>query len=818
MKSLLFLIFNLLLVPQYIYSLNDSIPGGKSVRIQEQYFRFKPGPQPVKHEITNLLLQTISEGNQQLRVFTQYSIKSKYCLKPVDVQGSLGVVMKISELSLDGDIYYRELPMREILIPDKLDLTIHIKDDTGKVLEDLRLHAWDWRFDDKEEKVILSDIAYSDQTTFLFEVVHLEFYYSEASLHRKKKWMEAIASYYEWDKHISSTMDLLDGLTFTNPQTVMLNEFTLCEAEVIYGQLLYAPFYQHLNLSKRDPRNIKGRTENLADQLQALREGFNRNISYVDSLLYEWALIEYEKGNTSKSKQLWERTLAYNPMHVPAHIALAEMELEEGLQEKAMNRLKSYMGRIKPASVWTDMALDFSSKMFEEQITSAKDLMEDGRYLDALKQLDVLEDFCMEIQLWVCPESLFETIQLAHTGMYNSYLSVARRAYQSANYAFAETYATSAGNYQMDFSVYIPDDSEVIELLTLVYKDYIQNAEDARLRNDFGMAENYLDRAMELCGMYPHIECYENLAGLSAEIKNQRAVATRLTMQYTLQVPKAKRDQLDEVSAKEMIVDQLAQGHLNAWAGRTADARNNLNLIMEYASYFDVRNDTLINMRIISLGDKIKDKECELDERDVLALLASAKRMMQHRFLMVALQEYQTAMEIHKNAEECEWRYEQEINDLSFIVDAAEYQNLINDAQSIFFKSGEHNHELFIEKYLKAESFYINKSLKEYQITHNDLINFVGNSTDISLIRATIVFFVDANNHSDAVYLLSVLKSRGEDERDMRALQEYAGEKAALYYHQKHPHIQPREYVRQITRHDNWFKYYVGSFIRNWPR
>jgi hypothetical protein len=782
----------------------------------EQEFRFRPGIQQPRYEITNFLLQTLADGNQKLRVFTSYSLSGEILFEPVNSNGRKGVKVTVGDMVMSGDITYREFSVSEVLKPGMLEFRLLIKDQSGRGLHTLLVDDFNLATDNG--KIFDLPITNNRNNDLTFEVVQAEFYYHEYSLNKFNNWSAGLSTYYKAETMLNQASDLIDGLTYDNPESVILGEFRLCEAEVLLGELRFAPFHKHIDLSQNDPLNIKEGISDLDHKLSQLRKGFNFSISHIDSLLYTQGVGELESGNISRGRELFQRALVYNPMHVPAHLALAEFELQEGRADLAMNRLGSFMGKVTPAGVWVELARDFAKTAFDRQIKLALETMADGRYLDALNQLKILDSFCNIAEIWECPEALFRSLQMAHYGMYNSYLSVAQRAYQSSNYSFAETYAESAVKYQRENFTYLPDDYEVIRLLNLVYDAYIRNSQDARIRMDFGAAVNYVDRAMALCESYPRINCVDNLAQLREEIHERRISTQRITVDLTIQEPQIILTELDSNTVRQLVTDHLSQGHLDAWAGRTNDARRNLNTVMGYSMLYDLRSDTIINMRIISLGDMIMEKECELKERDIRTLLASVQNLTGRQQHMEAYQEYLLAARLHEESAGCDMDFGEELRMLSFTEKTAHYQRLVNDAQRAYFRAGQEGFQLFLERYQMAEVYFANNDLGKYGISHELLIGFVQNASNLSLLSEAVRYMADKNEHTNTVILLNEMKKLGVNPSGIRDIQEHAGEMAAIYYHNTRPTAQPRNLSRELTHNDNFFKYYVGSFVRNWPR
>jgi len=466
-----------------------------------QQFRFTPG-QPGQHQrITNSLLQFIAQGNNKIRAFTNYTLDAQIL---VSIQNR-GIRIAIKEASITGDVFYRDFLIDELLMPDKLNLQIDIKDIAGNTLETIYLNNFDFGSGNDTLVAFSSNIILNQK--FVAEVIKAEYFYSDKKIEELNLWNAALTSYYEAGNQIEQAFHLISNLNPDNLETMLVDEFHLCRAESIAGEVMYAPFQKVYFTLKFDPLNISVRLNKLIEEISNLRRRYNFNISHIDSLLFSQANFELAKGNPTRGKELLRRVLIYHPTHVPAHLILARGELLSGRVDLAVNRIKPFVGETRPAPSWIDMTKKFASDLFDHEIESAKNALENGGYLDAKNKLKMLESFCVASVLWECPETLFTTTQMAYHGMYNSFLRVARMAYLTGKYSLAEFYTEMAISYQQENPKYITNSIEAITILRLIYEAYLQNAEMARNNFDTALAQDFINRAIALCQKYPCLGC-----------------------------------------------------------------------------------------------------------------------------------------------------------------------------------------------------------------------------------------------------------------------------------------------------------------------
>ncbi len=789
--------------------------GDTTVVEHEHEYSFSPTARKGSGKVVNEILQLLAEGNQQLRVFTKYQWNAQMAFTLKQGDEYVNISMEMLQTHLSGDFYYRDFLVHDMLIPGLLDLQILLKNEHQEPLDEFVIKDIHWQNYWKGDSIFAFPIR--QEENHRLEIKKVSFHYDENRLKKVTGWRKAYASYYAASEEAQQAFSLIQDLDSADDENAILDEFRLCEAEVLAAKLQTAPFHEQLNLQQNDPGAVLSLLDSLQNALTDLRSHYNYLVSHIDRVLYANGRQHLMQGDTAQARRNFERALVYNSLYIPAHVEMGYLELQAGEVSSASSRFENLLGPAPLPGKWEDIAVEFSSYLFRHQMDLAAETMQDGRFLDALETLTRLEEFCHSAVQWDCPESLGDSIAEVHYGMYRSFLTVARRAYISESYSFAETYVESAREYQADQQQYIPDDAEAMLLLNNVADGYLRLAEEAQQRNDFVAMEKNMNHALELCRKNPGLDCREDLADLARQARKKREQAERLTLEYVVREPEADPQEMTLEQVKEFVLKRLSEANLKAWASETTEAREYLNEILEYALRFDLRTDPNINDRIVNLTEKITRKECELRERDIISHIATVHDYMQRGLYIEANESYQMAHELNNLSRECDYAFDDTLQMLSYAGHAAQYQILINQAQRAYFQGAREGFDRFITDYLETESFYNRYHLQQYSINHQSLYDFVAESSNIDLMKEVVEHYTANDLHTEALGILRVLQSKRLDARELQSLQEYAGRKAALFIAEKHPDIKHRAYVRNKTENDNWFRFYVRSFIRNWP-
>jgi len=787
-------------------------------QMHKQEFRFNPSARSGSDKAVNDLLQILAEGSGRLRVLTQYGFHCKLGVSyDFTNKDHSAVYLSITDVELTGDIFYKAFSIGNYLLPPYLDIVFTVSLPDGSVLKELKLDNIHWQTSPKDNLIFSAPINNGRSSALpTLALKSVNFHYGSSYQLPVEMLQSALTNYYRADEKIHLIKKIAEGLTNRDFEMVILDEFQLCEAEVMAGGLNLSSLQGLLSLNISDPSNVVARLDSLNMQLTRIRDYFNFSISHIDSLLYHRGVGLLEEDRGLQARDYFERALVYNPLHMPSHVALGRLDIQMQNSRKAIERFSNLLKVINPPLNYRHETEGFLDFLCDSEIVRARDAMKDGRFLDALNILNEVEQMCSLIRMWECPEELFQNISAAHYGMYQSYLSVARRAYLSSNYSFAVSYVESALEYRNQNRDYIITDTEAMVLLQHILNGYYKLAEEAFQRNDFGQAVNSLNASLALCEKHHSLHCRPDVPQLAQKAEEMKNSAFRLVVPVVVHEPAIQIPEMTTAEAKSTVLHFLSQGHLKAWAGEINEARGFLNQLLPYTIRYNLRADTVINERIVSLTEMIGAKECELAERDLIVIISGISNFTRRGYYIEAQTHYAMATGMLSAEANCLGKYTDTLNFYSFVETAASYQQLMHEAQNAYFRAGQRGFDLFFEKYDIAGRFHAANHLKDHGIRHEGLYDFVANSSNTSLMKAASGKLADSGQHEKVFELLLMLKQQGFDQRQLKDILAHAGKMAAVYLRQTDPDLRPATYIREKTKNDPWFNHYTRSFLKHW--
>lgn len=779
----------------------------------EQEFSFEPYPD-THSRISNELLQRISQGSGRLRAYTKFTMKGALLSNfHKDEKGNMTARFELKGIAYSGDVFYRDFSIEKILLPNFMDMTLHILDSGGNVVFDTIVkgarvpanggHLLEFSLPGK-----------LSSGEFTPEVSSLRFYYTQEALERFTGWFNALEQYYDAGSNLEKARQIIDNLDPSKVETLLLDEFALCEAEGIYHSVKNAGFHHWLDLRRSDPGKVMTLLEEMQDDIKPLRQGYNKAIAAIDSLYFEEGVYLLQQEQAVKARALFARAVTYNPFHIPSHCAIAEIDVNSGKKQVAIERMGNVIQIMYPSGNQLAHVHRVTDTILNAFFDESRELSWEHRYLDALKTLEPVEVFCEKVAGFMeCPPELKFRITASHMGMYRSFLTVSARARLGDNLSFARTYITSALEYQKNNTTYLPDASEAYEQLQMLLDRHVASGYSKLLVQENDNAKVHFETAKDLCQLYSMLECPNELEEYYAAslLPQPKVLAERKDLPVYNSIYQNPESLYDE-PIREQLLEKLSYGHLKAWAGELDEASNTLTQAEQMRLQYQLENDSLVNTRIMSLSLRIKGKGCELAQREYQVLLADVVRFKELPAIAHAATAARQALVLKKDFPDCGLK-DNDTLILKEIIYADDYLKLIENAHLAYQNVTNNNFTEFFEKYQEAEFLFVDNELSALGLKHTSFTDFIFKSNNLELANAAVVFMTQwpERHLHDITSFLEALRLNGVRMADVQKAQEAAGIMLAI-------HFADHQGLRQVSQlkqqGGKWYQFLEDAFTR----
>ncbi len=617
----------------------------------------------------NQMLQKLAAANQV--AVSSFNINFSYTevLKIFKRADNLNLVSQLSDLSITGDVKYRNFSVQEFFIPEKVSFKMeyssgnrimgtinnqnvsisgnpatiadkNVRDSTNS--QNLKLETKDKVFDFTAQNKIEFD-AY---------IATIDAYYSESSTARAK-------------------LNSIDLIRSDKNSLSLLPDFNkLYEYRDLSQQTLnYAldvekkDFYKKLPLENTDPEQLKLKIEKIKSKSRELNQNSIDMINSLDVVYYNKGVEMLSKNNPAQADMFFNKSVEINPNYVPSHIKLATIYYNSGRVDMAMNKVMTVKDFPADATAKNELYL-FADGMYKDFLLEAADQNSRNNFDGALASLDRANSLCREFAQVVCRPAMDREYSRAINGKYFAILFDADVQIQKGRLQEAEKIINIALDYRHQNITFIPSNQDVANRIGDLYFSYINSGNRYNSTAFYDRALQDFAEAERICNSYQEINCTVELSkGISdsrngiynsllneaenkykakdfknADVSANNAISYR--NQFALN-KNIREDQLVMNIKQGAYDDNISKGIFSSSSNDFQSALNYFNDAKEIQNQYNIRQNTKLSGYISSAAknlvlNKISAGNQKVDYNDLLSArnLFSEARDLQSNYML----------------------------------------------------------------------------------------------------------------------------------------------------------------------------------------
>lgn len=475
--------------------------------------------QPNGHEQhSNDILQFIAQGNGKMRAYTQFAIEGfvEMELIKTEVNNQYRLDFRINELKYSGDHKIKDYDLSSLLVPNGL---------TYRVLKGSKAGGL-CKF--PVEKVVMftnrtfpltGSIVFSCSKEITIDDLGIEadgFVFDKTGVEQLGEFSIALNDYYSLEQITGLIKEKLDKLKPEDPWKIILDDFAVCDIEEMVYDIQYSPLWNYASIFKADPMGIIAEAQRVSEDVLTTRQLYANLFESLHEQFLKAAKRELAAGQDFKARDLLKQSLRINPGYFEAHFQMIRMDLDIQRFDSAMGRVQLLWNDYYPRGSYYEPTVQVSDSVYGLWMAYVRKLIGSQQYTEAIKELESCFSICENIRLYQCDGTHINAMSTAQNGVFVSFLSVARRALNTNNLGFAESYLKNAVDYQQQHSVFIPSSSEAYKLYQELTSKYIALGESMFKKKERGAATIAYEKALALNQDYPCSGCSERISlGLS---------------------------------------------------------------------------------------------------------------------------------------------------------------------------------------------------------------------------------------------------------------------------------------------------------------
>ena len=198
------------------------------------------------------------------------------------------------------------------------------------------------------------------------------------------------------------------------------------------------------------------RYDDLKNNLQTKQDSLFWLNANIHLLFYELALYEYQINNEGDAEYYLQRSLQYNDTFPDAILLKLNKLLGKNHFEDCLSLLNSLYYETQMNRAQEMQAIEFTANFYSKLYNTADSLVKMEHAAEALALFEVLERFCLNLPTSYCNDDYFHGVLRSKSGIYESYLAIAKVAEKRGNTAIAAHFHQYAQEY-LESNPYLQD-------------------------------------------------------------------------------------------------------------------------------------------------------------------------------------------------------------------------------------------------------------------------------------------------------------------------------------------------------------------------
>lgn len=192
---------------------------------------------------------------------------------------------------------------------------------------------------------------------------------------------------------------------------------------------------------------IISRYDKLLLQSRFLFDTLEKQKEVIDEIFYQSALEESYFKNWGNCYYFVNRSLEYNPLNANSLLLKLELLYQDSIYAECLSHLERLYSKSQLTEEQEKKAMDFTAKFYDKLYSIGDSLVRIDKSAEALEIFQILEVFCLNMPSSYCNDDYYHGIIRSKTGVYESYLEIAKIARERKHYDIEVRFIQYAQEY-----------------------------------------------------------------------------------------------------------------------------------------------------------------------------------------------------------------------------------------------------------------------------------------------------------------------------------------------------------------------------------
>lgn len=356
-----------------------------------------------------------------------------------------------------------------------------------------------------------------------------------------------------WEKRI----EIID---ISDPDKIPLHFLFVREVVTELQQFYKEDLPQVVECKNLNFNEIISRYDQLLLQSRFLFDTLEKQKEVIDELFYQSALEESYFKNWENCYYFVNRSLEYNPLNANSLLLKLELLYQDSIYVECLSHLERLYSKSQLTEEQEKKAMDFTAKFYDKLYSVGDSLVRIDKSAEALEIFQILEVFCLNMPSSYCNDDYYHGIIRSKTGVYESYLEIAKIARERKHYdietrfiQYAQEYADA--NHEVLSQVVTLNPDAVTEIsLPSESLDSVKIEPESRIEMD----------QIVIIEKKTQLESPKMKRKKSVSLAARRASESQIESEILVQNAALKPEKEDAFSQSNQIIDSVEKSNLDS--------------------------------------------------------------------------------------------------------------------------------------------------------------------------------------------------------------------------------------------------------------
>ena len=729
--------------------------------------------------VINDIIRMISDYSSKNLFHTKINFRVDENIKITKHRETVNIRVSYQNISFEGDILYKGFDISPALFPARYEFTGTLKCEVDSANITFKHNKTPFNPVENEVTFFYTDTVKNNRYTYFNDV--LIFTYDIENKNRFGQHLQAIDNYYKAEYDLTKSFETISKMNperFENYEDYMS---ILNDIGKIINQIDKDLFWSILPLQMYDPRRVKNKIIEVKtlyeDRIASLKNVRNN----IHERYFEKGYREYENKKLTDAKISFQKSLSYFPKYAKSQFFLAVIAYDMNNIEESSALLLAMYNFPSIDDETLNFSMNLARNIENYRLNNTEEYLSKGLYNNALKELDLVKQFCTKVPKYSCNDSIPILQMKSHKGIYFNYIQLSQNAFNSGNHSLALNEVDKAISYQNSNNSWINSNEEAMVLKQKINADYyLVLLKDGKNQ----LQEKYFQSAF-----------------------NKFQKATEIEANYTVKKDKQLPELLKKAKLELLYIDvQTARTYVQS--NNLSKAREILIRIMNEQKEYQLIEQKLLNDQIEGLKKDIFKQECINAQQNYDTKFNMAVKAETEKDYITAQRLYYECLTEADRFRDCAIQTQLSIEGNKRCEIPAKYQK---DLITCKKKATQLNYTEATQDYILLSSFFTQNHLETFGLVHPSLLQFFQNyGTDFMRFGAD--YFTKNNELDQAFVLLTELMYKNDARSSTKKTQQLLAKEMALRDFKVNPNFDYKLKTMEYTKGNKYFKYFSKEY------